>query len=86
MATITKVEVLHDGVPLVGATVLVGELGGQVKETDEDGKVALPDIEASYAGYTEVLVQAPGIYASAKVVIEYGETATVNLGTMIEDE
>ena len=84
MPPITKVEVLHDGSPLVGATVLVGEIGGLEKETDENGRVALPDVEVGYAGYTEVLVQSSGIFASAKVVLKYGETTTVNLGIMTE--
>lgn len=74
----TKVEILRNGAPLVGATVYVGEIGGVEKETDEDGRVSLPDVPEGFAGYTEVLIASP-VFASAKVILKYNETTTVEL-------
>lgn len=75
----TKVEILMNGAPLEGAIVYVGEIGGNEKETDEDGKVSLPNVPEGFAGYTEVLIASP-VYASAKVIIKYNETTTIELG------
>ena len=79
MPPITKVQVLLNGLPLVGATVLVGELGGYEKTTDDEGKVALPDVASGYAGYTEVYIEDPTHFATAKVVVKYAETTTIDL-------
>ncbi len=84
MPPITKVQVLLNGQPLVGANVLVGELGGLEKTTDEEGKVALPDVASGYAGYTEVMIETPTIYATSKVVIKYAETTIIDLGELEE--
>ena len=82
----TKVEVLMNGEPVVGATVLIGEIGGLEKTTDEGGKVSLPNIETSYAGYTEALITMGGVDLSARITIKYGETTTIELGNLGEQE
>jgi len=76
----TKVQVLLNGDPLEGATVYVGAIGGQEKETDEDGSVALPDVEVGFAGFVDVAILAEGIWATANAIIKYNETTVIDLG------
>lgn len=79
----TKVRVMLNGSPLAGASIWLGEIGGQMKTTNELGEVAFPDIVPPFQGYTEILIN--GVtYASAKIKLIAGETNIVDLGTIQE--
>jgi hypothetical protein len=66
----TKVQVLKSGVPLVGAEVVLGDLLGQAKETDEDGRIAF-DLDAGYVAYVQALVtKAPDIRVTSWLELE----------------
>ncbi len=75
----TKLQVLLNGVPLAGATLVFGEVGVTTKVTDANGIAAYPNITPPWVGYTEVLVSGP-VSASAKVVVTAGETTVIDLG------
>ena len=81
---ITKFQVLNQGVPVVGATIIVGEVGELEKTTDANGIVAYPNITGSYAGFADVWIDSSVVTATAKVVIKAGETSIIELGVKTE--
>ena len=54
---VTKIQVILNGAPVEGATIIVGEIGELEKKTDEDGIAAYPNITGSYAGYTDYQIK-----------------------------
>jgi hypothetical protein len=78
MPDITKIILLLNDVPLVGASVVVGEIGGLLKETDEDGAVAFPEIDSG-TWFTEIWISHASIATSRQVIVA-GETLTIDLG------
>ena len=79
----TKVRVLLNGNPLVGASIWLGEIGGQVKTSDADGEAAYPAIVPPFQGYIEVLILGT-YYSSAKLLLIAGQTNIIDLGTISE--
>jgi hypothetical protein len=80
----TKIHVLLNGTPLVGANIWLGEVGQQKKTTNESGDASFPNIVPPLEGYTEVLISGVDYIYSAKVLIVAGETNVVNLGTITQ--
>ena len=79
---VTKIQVILNGAPVEGATIIVGEIGELEKKTDEDGIAAYPNITGSYAGYTEAWIECPVVTATAKVVVRAEQTSIIDLGVI----
>lgn len=79
---VTKIQILLNDMPVVGATVIVGEIGEIEKTTDEYGTAAYPNIVGSYAGFTDVWIDYGASNAVSKAIIRAGQTTVVDLGVI----
>ena len=79
---VTKIRILLNGVPLEGASIVLGDIGELQKVSDSDGGVAFPNIEPPFVGFVEAYITSAGVVATSKVLITAGQTSDINLGTI----
>ena len=80
MANNTKIRVMEGAAPIVGATLVVGDVLGQVKETDEDGRIAF-DLDPGAVHYVHVhITLMGGRQAIGLLLLTEGQENVIYLG------
>jgi len=75
----TKIQVVYGETPVVGATVIAGEIVGEPLTTTERGYVAL-DIAENWQGFVDIKVDTGSTIATSTMHIVEGETHIMQLG------
>ena len=78
----TKITIMRDGVPVEGATVIIGGIVGSELTTNVRGNVSF-DLDSDWQGFVDVKINA-GSIATATVHIIEGETHVIDLGVTPE--
>jgi len=76
----TKIQVLYGETPVIGATVLVGAVGGATLITTDRGYVSF-DVAEGWEGFVDVRVNTGSTIANATMHIVEGEIHIMDLGT-----